>query len=175
SGLRARLLILDAAATGCAWLFLGTINMPATTADRRWGAALAATIVTLAAMQVLGLYRSRVCAQRGRELAAVLMGAVTLEFLRGDTNRSYAATIIAAGFCILLLMALRWVFRLWLRSQRALGRYLRGLVMIGTNEDAVAVWTMLHSEPELGYEVRGIIGKTRRTSNWADLPSSSDI
>jgi len=44
--------------------------------------------------------------------------------------------------------------------------------MIGTNEDAVTVWTMLHSQPELGYEVRGIIGKPRLRSDWADLPNS---
>jgi exopolysaccharide biosynthesis polyprenyl glycosylphosphotransferase len=178
-GLRVRLLIVDVAATAGTWLFLGTINMPATTAGRRWGAALAATIVTLAAMQVLGLYRSRVCARRGQELArvvvAVLVGTVTLELLRGDGIRSYAAAITAAGVCILALMTLRWVFGLWLRSQRALGRYLRGLVMIGTNEDAVSVWTMLQSEPELGYEVRGIIGKPRHSSNLADLPSGSAI
>ena len=179
SGLRARLLILDVAATAGAWLFLGTINMPAATDGRRWGAALAAIVVTLAAMQVVGLYRSRVCAQRGQELArvvvAVLVGAATLEFLRGDGNRSYAAAITAAGVCILLLMTLRWMFRRWLRSQRALGRYLRGLVMVGTNEDATAVWTMLHSEPELGYEVRGIIGKPRSGSDWADVPCSSAL
>ncbi len=179
SGLRARLFVFDTAATAGTWLLLGTINMPATTVDRGLGAALAATIVTLAAMQVLGLYRSRVCARRGQELTrviiAALIGAATLELFRGDGYRSYAAAIIAAGLCILALMTLRWMFRLWLRSQRALGRYLRGLVMIGTNEDAVAVWTMLHSEPELGYEVRGIIGKSRRRSNWADIPSSSSI
>ena len=135
-GLRVRLLIVDVAATAGTWLFLGTINMPATTAGRRWGAALAATIVTLAAMQVLGLYRSRVCPRHGQELTrvvvAVLVGTVTLELLRGDGIRSYAAAITAAGVCILALMTLRWVFGLWLRSQRALGRYLRGLVMIGT-------------------------------------------
>ena len=175
SGLRFRLLIADVVAAAGTWLVLGTINMPATTASRRWGAALAATAVTLAAMQLLGLYRSRLCVQRGQETArivvAVVAGAVTLELLRGDGNRSYAAAIIAAGSCVLALMTLRWMFRQWLRAQRAQGRYRRGLVMIGTNEDAVAVWTMLHSQPELGYEVRGIIGKPRRRSDWAHLPN----
>ncbi len=179
SGLRARLLIVDAAAALGTWLLLGTINVPATTAGRRWGAALAATVVTLAAMQLLRLYRSRVCARRGQELArvaiAALVGAATLELLRGDGNRSYSAAITAAAVCILALMSLRWVFRLWLRSQRALGRYIRGIVMIGTNEDAVAICTMLQSEPELGYEVRGIIGNSRLHSNWTDLPSGSAI
>jgi exopolysaccharide biosynthesis polyprenyl glycosylphosphotransferase len=179
SGLRARLLIVDVVATSGSWLFLATLSMPATTADRQWGAALAATIVTLATMQVFGLYRSRVCARRRQELArviaAVLVGATIFDVLRGDASRSVPWTIAAAGLCILAVMTLRWGFGLWLRSQRALGRYLRGLVMIGTNEDAVAVWTMLDSEPELGYEVRGIIGKRSQRSDWADLPSSCAI
>ena len=83
--------------------------------------------------------------------------------------------IIAAGSCVLALIALRWMFGQWLRAQRAQGRYLRGLVMIGTNEDAVAVWTMLHSQPELGYEVRGIIGKTRQRSDWEHLSNGRDL
>ncbi len=174
--MRVRLLVVDVVAAAGAWLVLGTIDMPATTASRRWVAALAATAVTLAAMQLLGLYRSRLCVQRGQETArivvAVVAGAVTLELLRGEGDRSYAAAIVVAGSCILALMTLRWMFRQWLRAQRAQGRYCRGLVMIGTNEDAVAVWTMLHSQPELGYQVRGIIGKPRRRSDWAHLPSS---
>ena len=31
--------------------------------------------------------------------------------------------------------------------------------MIGTNDDAIAVSTMLNTQPELGYEVRGVIGE----------------
>jgi exopolysaccharide biosynthesis polyprenyl glycosylphosphotransferase len=179
SGLRTRLLIVDAAAAVGAWVVLGTLFMPATSAGRQWGALLTATAVTLVAMQLLGLYRSRLCVQRGQETAriavAVGAGAVTLELLRGDGNRSYVAAIVAAGSCVLVLMALRWMFRQWLRAQRVQGRYRRGLVMVGNNEDAVAVWTMLSSQPELGYEVRGIIGEARGHSDWAHLPSSPAI
>ena len=163
TGLRIRLLIADVAATAGTWFILAAIMMPATTAGRQWGAALAATAVTLVAMQLLGLYRSRLCIQRGQERAriviAVVAGAVTLELLRGGRDRSYGAAIVVAGSCILALMAFRWMFTQWLRAQRVQGRHRRGLVMIGTNEDAVAVWTMLDSQPELGYEVRGIIGR----------------
>ncbi len=42
--------------------------------------------------------------------------------------------------------------------------------MIGTNDDAVDVWTMLDTQPELGYEVRAIIGKPRHRPDWANLP-----
>ncbi len=178
SGLRARLLIVDVVAAAGAWLLVGAIITPATTEGLRWGAALAATAVTLAAMQLLGLYRSRLCVQRGHEavriVLAVLAGAVTFELLRGG-DRSDGAALVAAGFCVLTLLALRWMFRQWLRAQRAQGRYRRGVVMIGTNDDAVAVWTMLHSQPELGYEVRGIIGEPPGRPDWVDLPSSPAI
>ncbi len=179
SGLRIRLLIVDIAAVAGTWLLLGTISMPETSAGRRWGAALAAAIVTLLFMHLLGLYRSRLCVQRSHEtvriVLAVAAGAVTLELLRGDRDRSAVAAIAAAGTCVLALITVRWLYSQWLRAQRARGRYLRGLVMVGTNDDAAAVWTMLDSEPELGYEVRGIIGNLRRHSDWADLPNSREI
>ena len=169
-------MIVDVVAAAGTWFVLGTINMPDTTGSRRWGAAMAATVVTLAALQLLGLYRTRLCVQRGQQtvriVVAVAAGAVCLELLRADAGPSYAAAAVAAGSCVLALMALRWMFLQWLRAQRAQGRYSRGLVMIGTNEDAVAVWTMLLSQPELGYEVRGIIGKPQPHADWARLPNS---
>ena len=110
--------------------------------------------------------------ETARIVVAVGAGAVTLELLRGDGNRSYLAAILAAGSCVLVLVAFRWMFCQWLRAQRVQGRYRRGLVMVGTNEDAVAVWSMLHSQPELGYEVRAIIGDTQSHSDWDHLPSS---
>lgn len=176
SGLRARLLIVDAAAAVAAWVVLVALFMPATIPSRQWGAPLAATAVTLVAMQFLGLYRSRLCAQRGQETARIVLavgaGAVTLTLLRGDGNRNYVAAIVVAGSCVLVLRAFRWMFCQWLRAQRARGRYRRGLVMVGTNEDAVAVWSMLSSQPELGYDVRGIIGQARSHADWEHLPSS---
>ncbi len=41
--------------------------------------------------------------------------------------------------------------------------------MIGTNDDAMAVSTMLNTQPELGYEVRGVIGRSRRLAEWGHL------
>jgi exopolysaccharide biosynthesis polyprenyl glycosylphosphotransferase len=179
SGLRIRLLIVDIAAVAGTWLLVGTMHMPASTPGRRWGAALAAALVTLLFIHVLGLYRSRLCVQRSQEtvriVVAVAAGAVTFELLRGDRDRSAVVALVAAGTCVLALIALRWLYGQWLRAQRARGRYLRGLVMVGVNEDAAAVWTMLDSEPELGYEVRGFIGNPRRCWDWADLPSSQAI
>lgn len=173
SGLKARLLTVDIVAAGGTWLVLGTVNMPAATEGRQWGAALAALVVTIVTMKLLRLYRSRLCVQRGQEVArlaaAVAVGAVALEVVRGDSGRSDAMTIIAAGSCVLALIALRGMFGHWLRSERAVGRHQRGLIMIGTNDDAVAVSTMLNTQPELGYEVRGVIGTPRRRAEWEHL------
>jgi exopolysaccharide biosynthesis polyprenyl glycosylphosphotransferase len=47
--------------------------------------------------------------------------------------------------------------------------------MIGANEDASLVWTMLDSEPELGYEVRAVIGEPQGRPEWADLPNGNAI
>jgi exopolysaccharide biosynthesis polyprenyl glycosylphosphotransferase len=178
-GLRSRLLLVDVVAVAGTWLTWGFISLRAATTNRQWGAVLAAAVVTLAAMQLLGLYRSRLCAQRGQETvriaAAAGAGAVTFELLRGEGGRGYTGAIVAVGVCVVAVIILRWMFYQWLRAQRVRGRYRRGLVMIGTNEDAVAVWTMLDSQPELGYEVRGVIGEPGNTSDWAHLPHSLDL
>ena len=178
SGLRLRLLILDVIAVAGTWLFLGAMLMPATSVSRRWGAPLAAAVVTLGLMRLVGLYRTRLCVQRGQELArmvvAVAAGAVTLDLLMGHAGPTYVPVVVA-GTCLLALIALRGLYGQWLRAQRAQGRFLRGLVMIGANEDASAVRTMLDSEPELGYEVRGVIGDPRDNPEWANLPNGHAI
>jgi exopolysaccharide biosynthesis polyprenyl glycosylphosphotransferase len=173
SGLKARLLTVDVVAAGGSWLLLGAIAMPEVAPARQWAAPLAALVVTIVAMKLLKLYRSRLCAQRGQEVTrivlAVALGAVALELVRGDWDDTQALTIIAAGSCFLLLLGLRGMFGHWLRSERAMGRHQRGLIMIGTNDDAMAVSTMLNTQPELGYEVRGVIGPSRRRSEWENL------
>ncbi len=179
SGLRTRLLSVDIAAAATTWLVLGGVGMSDTTTVRRVGSALVATFVTLAAMRMLGLYRSRFCVQRGPErvriLLAVVAGAVTFVLLRGNGADSHDWAIVAAGSCALALIVLRWIFEQWLCAQRARGRYLRGVVMIGTNDDAIEVLTMLRSQPELGYEVRGIVGKARSCPELAALPSTQTL
>ena len=73
SGLRARLQFVDAVAVVGAWVIVGTLLLPATTTVRQWGAQVAAAAVTLIAMQILGLYRSRLCVQRGQETARIVI------------------------------------------------------------------------------------------------------
>ncbi len=178
SGLRVRLLALDVAAVVATWVAVGTVGTPGVTAGRRLAAVVVAILVTLAAMQLLGLYRSRLCVQRSRETSRIVVacvaGAVAFRLVKGDAPDG-DAVIVAALSCILALMVLRWAFGQWLSAQRARGRYGRGIVMVGTDEDAVDVWRMLHAQPELGYEVRGIIGEPRFCPEWAELPNDRTI
>ncbi len=179
SGLRARLLVLDVAAVVTSWVVLGTVGTPGMAASRRLGAVGVAILVTLACMPLLGLYRSRLCIQRRRETTRIAIacfaGAATFGLVKAASVGDDATVIVAAGSCALALIVLRWAFGQWLTAQRARGRYLRGIVMVGTDVDAVDVWRMLHSQPELGYEVRGIIGESRFCPEWADLPNDRAI
>ena len=59
--------------------------------SRRLVAVGAAILVTLAAMPLLGLYRSRLCVQRRRESSriavACIAGALTFGLVKGDSCR----------------------------------------------------------------------------------------
>ncbi len=179
SGLRARLLALDVAAVVTTWVVLGAFATPGVGTSRRLGAVSLAILVTLVSMPLLGLYRSRLCIQRRRETSriviACLTGAVTFGLVKAAAFGDDDAVIVAAGSCVLAIVVLRWAFGQWLTAQRARGRYRRGIVMVGTDEDAVDVWRMLDSQPELGYEVRGIIGEPRFCPEWAELPHDRTI
>ncbi len=52
---------------------------------------------------------------------------------------------------------------------------LRTVVMVGTNDDALALWTTLDSEPELGYRVGAIVGEYRQDAPWEGLPVSTEV
>src|SRR6185437_3610149 len=123
--------------------------------------------------RLLRLYRSRLCAQRGQEVArivvAVAVGAVVLELVRGDWSRSNWRAVVVAGFCAIAVVAFRGLYGQWLHAQRALGRHQRGVIMIGLNDDAQVVRTMLETQPEMGYEVRGVIGSSQDDEAWDQL------
>ena len=179
SGLRARLVSVDVAAVAATWLVVGSFATPETVAVRRWAAVAAAALLTLGVMKLLGLYRSRLCVQRGQEAArisvAVLAAAAVFASVGGGGRGGDEVAILAAGSCLLALIIFRWIFGQWLWAQRAQGRFHRGIVLVGTSDDAVDVWTMLRSQPELGYEVRGIIGEPRHHPDWVTLPKGRSV
>ena len=79
-----------------------------------------------------------------------------------------------AGAAVLMIL-LRWRFRRWLKSKRAEGYFLQTIILVGTNEDAAAMWQMFSDEPELGYRVGGVVGKQADGAPWRDIPHRSSL
>ena len=127
---RRGLVSVDVVAATLAWTLLAVVTTPGAGAVRGWAAAIAAIVVTLTFMQLLGLYRSRLCAQRGQEavriLIAVVPAAIVFGVVSGDGSRRVGETIIVAGSCLLLLIAFRWGFAQWLSAAAGAGAYPAG-------------------------------------------------
>ncbi len=144
-------------------------------AGRQLAFSTLAVLVTLLDMGRVGLYRSRVCALHSLEAVRVteasIFGAgcfLALEALFAHVDVASAVITGAAG--VVAVLFLRWHFVRRLKARRSASRSLRTIVMIGTNEDAEQLWTLLKEEPELGYRVGGIVGEQRADAPWRDLP-----
>ncbi len=144
--------------------------------------ALAAVVVTVLAMRRSGLYQSRVCALRStqvvRTVTAAALGAlayVALQWMAGNGRVSVLRAVEAGLIACALILLLRWRFDRWLKARRSDGHFLRTVVMVGTNDDALALWTTLDSEPELGYRVGAVVGEYRQDAPWEGLPVSTEV
>lgn len=177
--LRMRLFSVDLLVAATCWIGIGFELTHSPSALHRLGPGIAASAVALASMRVTGLYRSRNCARRADELwrlalanacaAAAFVGVSSAVGTSGSGALVCAAAGIAAG------TASRWAFLRWLRAQRSRGRYLRDVVLVGCNEDAERLCSMLSSEPELGYRVVAIAGERVSPSRWHNLLSSDSV
>ncbi len=177
--LRTRLFLVDLVVAGASWTGIGsTLTGPASLLNRL-GPGLGAWAVAIAAMRVAGLYRARTCASRASEfwrigIANLCAGVVFAGAgPRSDISPTVAFVCIAAS--TVAVAAARWEFVRWLRAQRSRGRYQRTVVLVGSNEDAARLGSMLRSEPELGYRVVAVAGNEGQPSRWVDLPSSSSV
>ena len=134
-----------------------------------------AVVVTLFVMQCAGLYRSRVCAQRSLEAFRVVIASAigTAAFISCDAiaeRVSVVGPLEAGAAAVLAILLLRWRFNRWLLARRSASKFLRTVVMVGTNEDAEALWRLLSDEPELGYRVGGVAGEPQRARRGETCP-----
>ncbi|HUA95451.1 MAG TPA: sugar transferase [Acidimicrobiales bacterium] len=170
--LRTRLFVVDVLAVTLSWIPVGFALLGGSAANRLAPGAAAAA-ATLIAMQGIGLYRSRLCVRRGDELWRIflssLWGAAAFVVVQWQTSTPGSEVLAAMAACLVLTGTCRWQFARWLRARRADGLYLRNVVLVGANEDAVALHTMLRSEPELGYRVTAVVGARRGDPEWDDV------
>ena len=83
---------------------------------------------------------------------------------------SVVGPLEAGAAAVLAILLLRWRFNRWLLARRSASKFLRTVVMVGTNEDAEALWRLLSDEPELGYRVGGVAGEPQKSAPWEGLP-----
>jgi exopolysaccharide biosynthesis polyprenyl glycosylphosphotransferase len=179
SNLRRHLALGDIIALTVVWVPLALVQTTGTLRVQL-ACAAAATATGLVAMERIGLYRARVCAVRSLEavrvIAASIVGAGAFAFvawLAGYTT--WPSLAIGTAAAAVAVLGLRWRFGRWLKIKRSTGQFLRTVVLVGTGDDAVAVWRMVTDEPELGYRVGAVVGERRLDAPWGDLPTSDDV
>lgn len=170
SRLRLALVAVDAVAAMAAW----TAALAATEGFEIEGArhrglilastALLLTLVTISTLASQRLYLARVCAIRsveivrlGRTAATAGLAALVIpRLLPIEIGTTAAAAGTVATF--LLLLFVRGLYRHWLQMGRRDGRYLRSMVIVGSNEEAYDLYKLLKDHPELGFRAAGIVG-----------------
>lgn len=168
--LRTLLVSLDGMAVGVSWLVTVAVS-GGFVVDPSYSptvvavvAAIFITIACLAALAVQRLYQARVCSIRsvetvglGRTAATAAVAALVLpRALPVQISTSTAAIGAVSSFIALVIS--RGLYRHWLRLCRQDGRFLRPVVIIGSNDEAHDIYRLLTDHPELGFRLAGVVG-----------------
>ena len=170
--LRRLLVMLDVVAVAVAWMLSQAIPGSGVRQTGMGNVALWASVVvivvgTIMTIGTLRLYWSRVCSVSAEESsrllrAALVSGAVALALSAFAPVYSPAECLMGTGLTFVLLRATRSMFRSWIQSARRQGRFTRPIVIVGDNEDAAEIHSLLTDHPEIGYRVCGIVGRPDR-------------
>lgn len=175
--LRQALLALDGAALISAWGLAYTLGPSASGGEItilfRVACVTAVSFVLLATER---LYQARVCSSRLVEASrlartAAVSAAAGLLILRLTGGPvSPGTALLGGGLSFALLSGGRGFYDAWLRAERARGRFLRKVLVIGWAEEEVGrVLELLQHHPELGYQVCGVAGTARSAADH-DVP-----
>jgi Undecaprenyl-phosphate glucose phosphotransferase len=164
--------VLDGAIIALAWLgsywlrfhALGIpapLGVPPLSFYLWFGAVL--TPFALIVLRTFRIYRSARTARLSRELSALVQGmvivtafaAVASFFTRGELSRATLGLFVALATT--LLLASRLAIRAALRSMRRHGRNLRGTLIVGTGELAVALLGKIREHRDFGLSVQGFV------------------
>jgi exopolysaccharide biosynthesis polyprenyl glycosylphosphotransferase len=110
------------------------------------------------------LYLARVSAVRTLETAALLRATLISAALIAITADRFqpgsrAWSIVATQVVVIVFVLLgRSLYRMALRRARREGRFMRRVVLIGTGDESFELAQLLADEPELGYEIVGLVG-----------------
>ena len=143
-----------------------------------YGAPIAISLVWWAMLFFQGSYDQRIIGLGPDEVRKVfsatlytfaLVAGVSY-LVRADISRAYAYLSLPLGL-VMIVMA-RFAWRRWLYRQRAEGRFLTGLIIIGTDVSAQSLSAKLSEEAYVGYRVVAQVGipdeDKRALANWLD-------
>ncbi|CAN5744405.1 hypothetical protein BH23ACT10_BH23ACT10_32480 [soil metagenome] len=169
-GLKFRLVLTDIVALVLGWCGVLSIRGLMIAArpsfgpyDLGWVAC--AVVLNLALLAAHNLYLARVCTVRavelqslGRSVLGTCFALLAIEQLLGVEFALRELWI--AGLAAFLALAVgRSAYAGWLRRNRATGRFVRELVIVGADDDAVELTTVMREHPELGFRARGYVGE----------------
>jgi exopolysaccharide biosynthesis polyprenyl glycosylphosphotransferase len=164
--LKAILLGGDLLAVALAYLIAATAS--GFTEDFGWGwtAGLIGLAVAVAAwaIRAQGLLRARVSVVRTVELTrlARVTALVALGVVLADRMAHVGIKLRVVAFAALLTMILlavwRSVYRAWISSARARGRFARRMLIVGTDPEARRLIDLFTTHREMGIEVVGVVG-----------------
>jgi exopolysaccharide biosynthesis polyprenyl glycosylphosphotransferase len=161
NGLRARLLFGDVVAAavgwGVTWFALRSDSL-----GPGFIGVQTAVVVFMCSRQ--RLYLSRVCAVRAVEMALLgrvsfrsgLVAAVIL--WQADVQRPVVAALVGMILTFMSLALSRGAYRSVLMRARRDGRYLRPVVVVGTDEIGLQLVQHIGRNPAFGYQVVGVVG-----------------
>ncbi|HEX2384606.1 MAG TPA: sugar transferase [Acidimicrobiales bacterium] len=126
--------------------------------------AACATVAGIATAALSRLYRARVCSVRTVEVGLLVRVTVVSAVVAGLVGSSVGVGwstdffIVSMIWLFMLLNVERGMFAYWVRSSRGRGRFARPIVIVGANDEGRELYHLLATEPELGYQVVGVIG-----------------
>ncbi|MEZ5217372.1 MAG: sugar transferase [Ilumatobacteraceae bacterium] len=164
--LRHRLVTLDLMAVTAGWLLALVVLTSEKRAPFETGlitvSAIALSMWQLAANE---LYLARVSAVRAVELSrlirtvAVVLGAVLIILRLYNTGGTQIRDVLLGSVLSLLFLLIgRSFYRAYLDAQRRQGKFVRELLIIGTNHEAAELINLFTDHPETGYRVAGVVG-----------------
>jgi exopolysaccharide biosynthesis polyprenyl glycosylphosphotransferase len=167
--LRGYLVASDALAIALAWS-ITLIPWPDSGRPLWQSVALVAaiTVLGIGIISVQGLYFARNSAIRTLEMARLLRATLLLGILAWLGARAvhipfgskwlYGQPVVGTVATFAFLLVTRATYRAMLTSARRSGRYLRDVLLVGTNAEAVAMLRLLSEHVEAGFRVVGVLG-----------------
>jgi exopolysaccharide biosynthesis polyprenyl glycosylphosphotransferase len=144
--------------------------------SRSLSVAAVATVAGIATAAVSHLYLARVCSVRTVEVALLARVTVVSALVAGlvgskmGVDTSIAFFLLSAMWLFALLNVERGIFSNWVKASRARGRYARPIAIIGSNDEGRELLHLLSAEPELGYQVVGVIGDPEESAVGWPVP-----